>query len=93
VNKGIKRLGIIASVLWVVVGGLWTRSYIINDLGRIATASYRLCLEYPKQYEGVDCSKKFYAEWERDVTNEQSISVMRYLPSARCFWLGCSPMS
>jgi hypothetical protein len=44
-NKGIKRLGIIASVLWIIVGGLWTRGLVIDDLGRPAAAVLRSCEE------------------------------------------------
>lgn len=77
-NKGIKRLGIIASILWIVVGGFWTRATIIQELGHIATSNYQLCLKMhsiqddgtmPKDNDWDQCTRQFHAEWKRDVTN------------------------
>ncbi|MDN4984659.1 hypothetical protein QY049_15760 [Bradyrhizobium sp. WYCCWR 13022] len=77
-NKGIKRLGVIASVLWVVVGGLWTRSIVIKELGHFAISKHQLCLEMhsiqddgtvPKDTDWAQCNRQFDADWSRDVTN------------------------
>lgn len=76
-NKGIKRLGIIASIVWVVVGGFWTRSIVIDELGRFALYHYRSCLadrsyhddHVPKDTDWTPCQKQFEADWQRDVTN------------------------
>jgi hypothetical protein len=73
--NGWKRIGIILSVLWVVIGGFWTRGIIIDDLGRLASGNYRLCADMHAQgvvpFRDTDCTKQFQAEWARDVTNEQ----------------------
>ena len=63
-NRGIKRLMIVASAIWIVAGGLWTRGIVIDQLGRIARSNYSICLD-GKDISG--CSAQFYREWERDV--------------------------
>lgn len=77
-NRGVKRLGIIASVLWIIVGGFWTRGIIIEELGRFATSKHRLCIamhsiqedgSVPKDTDWSQCSRQFDADWSRDVTN------------------------
>ena len=55
---------IVASVIWIVAGGLWTRGIVIDELGRIARSNYSICLD-EKDISG--CSAQFYREWERDV--------------------------
>ena len=76
-NKGVFRLGIIASVLWVIVGGIWTRGIIVDELGRVATNSYSSCLadrsyhddHIPKETDWTPCHKQFDIDWRRDVTD------------------------
>ena len=73
-NRGIKRLGIIASVLWVVIGGLWVRGLAVGDLSHVAKMNYDYCMNSlpeakPDWSEDLKrCSDKFDAEWHRDVT-------------------------
>jgi hypothetical protein len=77
-NKGIKRLGVIASVLWIVVGGFWTRGIVIAELGHFATSNHQLCLKMhsiqddgtvPKDTDWDQCNRQFHADWSRDVTS------------------------
>jgi hypothetical protein len=65
--NGWKRIGIILSVLWVVVGGFWTRSMVIDGLGKFATNQLDFCLRY--DHSGTDCNAEFHTNWQRDVTN------------------------
>jgi hypothetical protein len=69
---GLKRIGIILSVLWIVVGGLWTRGMVIDDLGKLPRNQFPMnqhifCLEHG--LSGKDCDAEFHAHWQRDVMN------------------------
>ena len=62
-----KRIGIILSVLWVVVGGFWTRGIVFHDLGKFATNQLDWCLKF--DHSRKDCNAEFDANWKRDVTD------------------------
>jgi hypothetical protein len=67
---GLKRIGIILSVLWVVIGGFWTRSMLFDSLGKSAKLQFETCLENEdRNGKSKDCSAEFDANWQRDVTN------------------------
>jgi hypothetical protein len=41
--NGWQRIGVIASVVWVVAGGLWTRGLIVDDVGKFPSLSHQMC--------------------------------------------------
>jgi hypothetical protein len=63
---GLKRIGIILSVLWVVVGGVWTRTVIGDFLTAGARSQLDWCLKYSSKDK--DCDAEFYDNFQRDVT-------------------------
>jgi hypothetical protein len=67
--NGWKRIGIILSVLWVIVGGFWTRSMVIGAQSEFAKNEHVFCLEHYQYHPGRDCDAEFEANWQRDVTD------------------------
>jgi len=77
--NGWQRIGVVLSVVWIVAGGLWTRSVVIESQGESAVASRRACLNrHSIQPDGSppaapdwrsQCDRQFDADWNRDVTD------------------------
>jgi hypothetical protein len=63
---GLKRIGIILSVLWIIGGGLWTRSMVIDAQGQFVKDRHVFCLEHDQNAK--NCDAEFDARWQRDVT-------------------------
>ena len=64
---GLKRIGIILSVLWVVIGGLWVRGKVMEDMGSTAKGSLHVCTTYVHPNDTDQCYAKFDAMWQHDV--------------------------
>jgi hypothetical protein len=63
---GLKRIGIILSVLWVVIGGLWVRGKVLDDMGFLAKLELHNCTTlHPDDTD--QCYAKFDAMWQHDV--------------------------
>jgi hypothetical protein len=60
--NGWQRIGIVASICWIVIGGLWIRGNVFDDLAAPATAVYRNCISKP-EYIIEDCDRKYDAAW------------------------------
>jgi hypothetical protein len=76
--NGWQRIGVVLSVIWIVAGGLWTRSVLIESQGEFARTRYRMCLanhsvqpdgSIPADTDWKQCDRQFDADWKRDVTN------------------------
>src|SRR5215470_8615828 len=69
--NGWQRIGLIASAVWIIGGGLWTRSLIIDDVGKIPGLRYELCtgradrLPAGSDHRGAldTCSEQFDVEY------------------------------
>jgi hypothetical protein len=74
--NGWQRIGAVLSVLWIVAGGLWMRSVLIQEMGDFATKQLSLCLAmHSAQPDGSvtdtdwgPCNREFEANWKLDVT-------------------------
>jgi hypothetical protein len=76
--SGWQRIGVVLSVAWIVAGGLWTRSVLIESQGAFAVARHRSCLDrhsiqpdgrVPADTDWSQCNRQFDADWKRDVTD------------------------
>jgi hypothetical protein len=76
--NGWQRIGIVLTVIWCVVGGLWIRGLVIDDMGAAATSEYAQCLaarsiqpdgSVPADTDWGPCRKRFDARWQRDVVD------------------------
>jgi hypothetical protein len=67
--NGWKRIGIILSVLWVVVGGLWVRGKVMDDMGFLAKFELDNCTTYLHPDDTNQCYANFDAMWQHDVPN------------------------
>ena len=76
--NGWQRIGVVLSVIWIVAGGLWTRSVLIESQGEFARTRYRMCLanhsiqpdgSIPADTDWKRCDRQFDADWKRDVTD------------------------
>jgi len=72
-NKGLQRIAIIASVIWVVVGTFWLHSLLMDERGHLAHQRFGHCIDearrLPDNRSGAmdTCSAAFEEEWVRDV--------------------------
>jgi hypothetical protein len=65
--NGWKRIGIILSVLWVVIGGIWTRTVIGDYLTKGAWSQLDWCVKYSSKDK--DCYAEFHDNFQRDLTD------------------------
>jgi hypothetical protein len=65
--NGWQRIGIILSVLWVIIGGFWTREIVFEELYAPAKMVFGSCLE---SRSTKDCDAEFQ-DWSRGVTDEK----------------------
>ena len=56
-----QRLGIVASVLWALIAGLYSLESTTDQAMNFAQASYNLCLEAPTPVK--DCSTQFLTDF------------------------------
>ena len=67
-NKGLQRIAIIASVIWVAAGTFWLHSLLMDERGNHAVQRYGRCIDEARGSGAMDtCSAAFSAEWDRDV--------------------------
>lgn len=82
--NGWQRIGVVVSVCWFVVGGLWINSAVIDDLGRPAVAEHRRCLDahsiqpdgtIPADTDWGPCTKRFMAAFPSAVADHWLYAV------------------
>ena len=65
---GLKRIGIILSVLWVVIGGLWVRGKVFDDMAFRAKSDLEICTTFQHPHDDDhECYTKFSERVQRDV--------------------------
>jgi hypothetical protein len=76
--NGWQRIGVVLSVLWVIVGGFWTRGIVIESQSEFARTRYRACLashsiqpdgSVPADTDWSQCDRQHAIDWQRDVTD------------------------
>lgn len=94
--NGWQRIGVIASVSWFVIGGLWINSLVIADLGASATANYSACLSarsiqpdgsVPADTDWGPCSKKFAVDFPVAVADHWTYAVVYTAIPIPIVWL------
>lgn len=94
--NGWQRLGLIASVCWVVVGGMWVNGHVIDDLGAPIVATYRRCLDsrsvqsdgtIPKDTDWASCTAAFNRDFGPAVTNHWVYAAAYTLIPIPIVWL------
>jgi hypothetical protein len=93
---GWQRIGIVASILWLVAGGLWINSLVIDDLGKFVVAAYSRCPEsrsiqpdgsIPADTDWGPCNRKFNADWPVALKNHWTITAAYTLIPIPLAWL------
>ena len=94
--NGWQRLGIIASVCWIIVGGMWINGHVIDDLGADAVTSYRQCLasrsvqadgSVPKDTDWAPCSASFDKNFKSAVADHWLYATIYTLIPIPVVWL------
>ena len=94
--NGWQRIGIVASVCWFIVGGLWINSLVIGELGAPATAAYRACLEarsiqpdgtVPRDTDWGPCSERFKRDYVAAVADHWRWAAFFTLTPIPIVWL------
>jgi hypothetical protein len=95
--NGWQRIGIVASILWLVVGGFWINSLVIDDLSKFVLAAYGRCLEsrsiqpdgsIPADTDWGPCQRKFEADWPVALKDHWTITT-----AERARERGCAPLT
>ena len=93
---GWQRIGIVASVCWLVVGGFWINSLVIDDLGAPALANYRHCLDtrsvqpdgsIPADTDWGPCSRKFHTDWPTAIADHWFYAAIYTLIPIPIVWV------
>jgi hypothetical protein len=65
--NGWQRLGIVLSVVWAIVGGLYTRHADVKSASDMYILTYRSCMdagEGQPGFDGSDCTKRAERMWD-----------------------------
>jgi hypothetical protein len=84
--NGWQRIGIVASVCWAIVGGLWVNSLVIDNLGASVSAELTSCLHNPEMDWG-SCNRKFKADWPAAVADHWYWAALYTLVPIPIVWL------
>ena len=60
--NGWQRIGIVLSVVWAALGGLWGNHIAIQQGGAVPIAHYKWCISQPN-YDDDECSAAFDEEY------------------------------
>jgi hypothetical protein len=90
--NGWQRIGIVLSVLWFVIGGLWINSLVLDSMGASAMAEHRRCLDavtaVPNDSSWDEaCGKKFRATYSTAVADHWTYAVVYTLIPIPIVWL------
>ena len=81
-----QRIGIVLSMLWAVVAGLWGNHIAIQEGGAIPIAHYKLCISQP-DYDDDQCSATFDEEYAVGVGDHWAFAAMAGLAPIPVAWL------
>ena len=83
--NGWQRVGIVLSMLWAVVGGMWGDQIAIQKGGAIPIAHYKWCITQP-DYDD-ECSATFDEEYAAGVRGHWAFAAMAGLVPIPVAWL------
>jgi hypothetical protein len=84
--NGCQRIGIVLSMLWPVVGGLWGNQIAIQRGDAIPIAHYKWCISQP-DYDDDECSATFDEEYAVGVRGHWAFAAMMGLVPIPIAWL------
>jgi len=84
--NGWQRIGIVLSMLWAVVGGLWGNHIAIKEGSAIPTAHYKWCISQP-DYDDDEYSATFDEEYAVGVRGHWAFAAMAGLVPIPVAWL------
>jgi hypothetical protein len=84
--NGWQRIGIVLSMLWAVVGGLWGNHIDIQEGGAIPIAHYKWCISQP-DYDDDECSHTFDEEYAAGVRGHWALPAIVGLVPIPVAWL------
>jgi hypothetical protein len=93
---GWQRIGVVLSILWFIVGGLWINSWVIDELGAAAVTQHRQCLEarsiqpdgtIPRDTDWGPCNAAFERDFPRAGANHWYWALAYTLIPIPIFWL------
>ena len=84
--NGWQRIGIVLSMLWAVVGGLWGNHIAIQEGGAIPIAHYKRCITQP-DYDDDECSAAFDEEYGVGVRGHWAFAAMAALIPIPVVWV------
>jgi hypothetical protein len=84
--NGWQRMGIVASVVWAIGGGLWGNDIAIRDGTALAKLKYSICLDQPN-YNGAVCSQTFDKEYAKGVEGHWYAAALSAFVPIPIAWL------
>src|SRR5215472_92402 len=73
--NGWHRIGIVLSMLWAVMGGLWGNHIAIQRGGAIPIAHYKSCISQP-DYDDDECTAAFDEEYAAGLRDHWAFAVI-----------------
>ena len=84
--NGWQRIGIVLSMLWAVLGGLWGSHVATQEALAIPLAHYKSCISQP-DYDDDECSAAFDEEYAVGVRGHWVFAAMAALIPIPVVWL------
>jgi hypothetical protein len=94
--NGWQRIGVLLSILWFIVGGLWINSTVIEDLGAPVVAKHLRCLDarsvqpdgtVPKDTDWGPCQAAFNREYPPAIADHWYWAIAFTLIPIPTVWL------
>jgi hypothetical protein len=92
---GWQRIGVVLTALWIVAGGLWVNSLVIEQMGAGVTAGLSACLaarsiqpdgSIPKDTDWGPCNRRFDQEWPKAVSGHWTYAIIGTLVPIPVAW-------
>ena len=84
--NGWQRIGIVLSVVWAALGGLWGNHIAIQQGGAVPIAHYKWCISQPNDDDD-ECSAAFDEEYAVGVRGHWASATMVALIPIPVAWL------
>ena len=84
--NGWQRIGMVLSVVWAALGGLWGNHIAIQQNGAVPIAHYKWCISHPN-YDDDECSAAFDEEYAVGVRGHWASATMVALIPIPVAWL------